>query len=128
MKLTQLLTEEIAGPERIVTGDIRPIVNQRFIDQGYKQYKTKKGKLIPLESIKRTQYDYSKDYEDNTVYFLNDKEIEYAKRVESNILQIIEQQDKQRKLMLQYLPAFIREILTKEISSQNQGAPNTNEG
>lgn len=100
--------------ERIVTGDIKPIIHSRFIKQGYKPYKTKDGKLIPLDKITRTNMDYSKGYEDNTVYFLSDKEVEYAKKVQENMDELIKLKYKQIGLLKQYLPAFIREILNKK--------------
>jgi len=108
MKLTNLLMED---SERIVTGDIK-MIHKRFIDQGYKPYKTKDGKLISLgNKITRSNMDYSKGYEDNTVYFLSDKEVEYAKKTEENINKIIELKNEQINVLKQYLPAFIREIL-----------------
>lgn len=118
MKPTNLITEDT---ERIFNKDISPIKIKSLIDKGYKPYRTNNGKLVPVKyNNGHIKFDYNRGLNDNTVFFLSDKEIEYSKRVEENINGIIELKEKQVRLLKQYLPAFINEIINNR---KPQGLP-----
>jgi len=61
----------------------------------------------------KIKIDYNGKIEDNTIYFLSDKEYGLIKRAEDNITQIIEHIKKELNLYNEYLPAFAREILKR---------------